>query len=54
MLGGNAARLFGFDMDGLTEVAQRVGPTHDQIDRPLEPSEIPVEAGRCPAFAGVT
>ena len=54
MLGGNAAELFGFDLDSLREVARRVGPTHDEINRPLGSSEIPSEAGRCPAFAGVT
>ena len=50
MLGGNAARLFGFDIDSLAQVARRVGPTHEEIARPLEPAEIPDEAGRCPAF----
>ena len=54
MLGGNAARLFGFDLDGLSEVASRVGPTHEQIGLPLGADEIPPDAGRCPAFAGVT
>jgi hypothetical protein len=54
MLGGNAARLFGFDLDALGEVASRVGPTHDQIASPLGTDEIPADAGRCPAFAGVS
>jgi hypothetical protein len=54
MLGGNAARLFGFDLASLGEIARRVGPTHAAIDRPLETAEIPPDAGRCPAFAGVT
>ena len=55
MLGGNAARLFGFDMD----TPQRCGPSgwvrpmtrspgHSSLQRFRD------EAGRCPAFAGVT
>jgi hypothetical protein len=54
MLGGNAARLFGFDLEALRPAAARVGPTHDEINRPIGPGEIPAEATRCPAFAGVT
>jgi hypothetical protein len=53
MLGGNAARLFGFDLGALSDVAGRVGPTHEEIGRPLETEEIPRGAGRCPAFAGI-
>jgi predicted TIM-barrel fold metal-dependent hydrolase len=53
MLGGNAAQLFGFELDSLREVAARVGPTHAEINRPLGTEEIPGEAGRCPAFAGI-
>ena len=55
MLGGNAARLFGFDLDGLGR-GGRPGRPHP---RPRSagrsaPAEIPDDAGRCPAFAGVT
>ncbi len=53
MLGGNAARLFGFDLEALRPVAARVGPTHEEIDQPIGPGEIPSEATRCPAFAGI-
>jgi predicted TIM-barrel fold metal-dependent hydrolase len=52
MLGGNAAELYGFDMGRLAEVAARVGPPHEEIDRVLSAEEIPAEAVRCPAFAG--
>jgi predicted TIM-barrel fold metal-dependent hydrolase len=52
MLGGNAASLYGFDVDGLGEVAAHVGPTHEEIDQVLTAEEIPAEAVRCPAFAG--
>jgi predicted TIM-barrel fold metal-dependent hydrolase len=53
MVGGNAARLFGFDIDSLAEVAARVGPTHEEIAQPLKAEEIPPGAGKCPAFAGI-
>lgn len=53
MVGGNAARLYRFDLEALSEVAARVGPTHAEIAEPLPVSEIPAEADRCPAFAGL-
>jgi predicted TIM-barrel fold metal-dependent hydrolase len=49
IVGGNAARLYGFDVDALRPVADRVGPRVDEVARPLE--EIPKDAERCPAFA---
>jgi predicted TIM-barrel fold metal-dependent hydrolase len=52
MLGRNAAELYRFDMARLSEVAERVGPTHEEIDQVLPAEEIPAEAVRCPAFAG--
>jgi hypothetical protein len=51
MVGGNAARVYGFDLDALAPVAARVGPTVAEVARPLAPDEIPPEALRCPAFA---
>lgn len=53
MVGGNAARLYGFDLAALEPVAARVGPTHQEIARPLEPGEVPADADRCPAFVGL-
>lgn len=52
MVGGNAAELYGFDLDALAPIAARVGPTIDEIAQPLLPEDIPDDAGRCPAFAG--
>jgi hypothetical protein len=52
MLGQNAAELYRFDMARLSEVAERVGPTHEEINQVLPAEEIPAEAVRCPAFAG--
>jgi predicted TIM-barrel fold metal-dependent hydrolase len=35
MLAGNAARLYGFDLDALTEVAARIGPRVDEVHQRL-------------------
>ena len=51
MVGGNAARVYGFDLDLLAPLAARVGPLVDDLRRPLRRAEIPDEALRCPAFA---
>jgi predicted TIM-barrel fold metal-dependent hydrolase len=52
MIAGNAARLYGFDLEALAPVAASVGPTVEEIARPLELDEIPADAERCPAFVG--
>jgi predicted TIM-barrel fold metal-dependent hydrolase len=54
MVGGNAARVYGFDLDLLAPIAARVGPRVDEVARPLDASEIPAEALRCPAFAAIS
>jgi predicted TIM-barrel fold metal-dependent hydrolase len=51
MVGRNAARLYGFDLDALEPIAARVGPAVDDVARPIDASEIPADARRCPAFA---
>jgi predicted TIM-barrel fold metal-dependent hydrolase len=51
MVGGNAARVYGFDLDALAPVAATVGPLVADVARPLDSSDIPTEALRCPAFA---
>lgn len=53
MLAGNAARLYGFDLDRLRTVADRVGPTHDEVSAGTDLSALPPEAAGCPAFAGL-
>jgi predicted TIM-barrel fold metal-dependent hydrolase len=52
MLGGNAAALYGFDLDRLAPLAATFGPLVADIDQPLRPGELPVAAYKCPAFAG--
>jgi predicted TIM-barrel fold metal-dependent hydrolase len=54
MLALNAAALYGFDVAALEPLAAQFGPTHAEIAEPIIPSDIPAEAGRCPAFAGLT
>ena len=51
MVGGNAARVYGFDLDALAPVAARVGPLVEEVAQPLPVGDIPDEALRCPAFA---
>jgi predicted TIM-barrel fold metal-dependent hydrolase len=51
MVGGNAARVYGFDLDALAAVAARIGPRVDEVAVPLPPDEIPAAALRCPTFA---
>jgi predicted TIM-barrel fold metal-dependent hydrolase len=51
MVGGNAAAVYGFDLDELASVAARIGPRVDEVAVPLAPEEIPAGALRCPTFA---
>lgn len=51
LVGGNAAALYGFDLDVLAPIAAEHGPRVVDVARPLEPGELPVEAYKCPAFA---
>ncbi len=41
ILGVNAARLYGFDLASLETVAERVGPTVDEVASPVRPEDIP-------------
>ncbi|MHB8680606.1 MAG: amidohydrolase family protein [Acidimicrobiales bacterium] len=52
MLGGNAAALYGFDLDRLRPIAAKVGPTVADVDDPLPLASLPPEAEKCPALAG--
>ena len=51
MVGGNAARVYGFDLDALAPIADKVGPAVADLTTPLKRDDIPDEAMRCPAFA---
>ena len=52
MLGGNAARIYGFDLDVLEPIARRIGPRIRDVDVPLRPGDVPLVAEKCPALAG--
>lgn len=52
MLGGNAAQMYGFDVDALRPIADRIGPRVADVDVPLAPGGVPKEAEKCPALAG--
>ncbi len=53
IVAGNAASLYHFDLGYLAQVAASCGPTHAEVARPLSPGEVPSDAERCPAFAGL-
>jgi hypothetical protein len=48
MAGGNAARVYGFDLGLLAPIAARTGPTVAELEEPLK--EPPADAAS-PAFA---
>jgi hypothetical protein len=52
MLGENAARVYGFDLDVLRPIADKVGPTVAELDVPLPPQSLPPDAEKCPALVG--
>jgi hypothetical protein len=41
IVGGTAAKAFGFDLAALQTLADRVGPTVEELATPLPDSEIP-------------
>ena len=43
MLGENAAKLYGFDLEALAPIAARVGPTPDEVATPLPREEMPTD-----------
>jgi predicted TIM-barrel fold metal-dependent hydrolase len=52
MLADNAARTYGFSLEQLRPLADRVGPLKSEIDVPLPKNSLPVEAEKCPALVG--
>jgi predicted TIM-barrel fold metal-dependent hydrolase len=52
MLAGNAASLYGFDLDMLRPIADRIGPRVVDVAAGLAPRVVPRDANMCPAFAG--
>jgi predicted TIM-barrel fold metal-dependent hydrolase len=52
MLGLNAARVYGFDLEALQPLADKFGPLVDAVDEPLAPQSLPHDAEKCPALIG--
>ena len=51
MLAGNAAALYGFDLDALAPIGAKIGPVVGEVARPLSPDDFPEGSQKCPAFA---
>jgi predicted TIM-barrel fold metal-dependent hydrolase len=49
MLAGNAAHVYGFDLDVLAPIADRIGPTPEAVAQPLTIDDVPADA-TCNAF----
>ena len=49
MVGLTAAEFYGFDVDALRPVADRIGPTVEAVDQPLAPADYPTDS-TCNAF----
>jgi predicted TIM-barrel fold metal-dependent hydrolase len=52
MLGDNAARAYGFDVDALRPIADEIGPKVSDVAVTLPPQSLPPEAEKCPALVG--
>jgi predicted TIM-barrel fold metal-dependent hydrolase len=52
MLGDNAARTYGFDLDLLRPIADEIGPKVSDVGVALPPQSLPPEAEKCPALVG--
>ena len=49
MLETNAAEVYGFDLDALREIGDRIGPTVAEVQVPLDPADYPADS-TCNAF----
>jgi len=52
MVGLNAARCYGFDVDALRPIADEIGPLVADVATTLPPQSLPPEAEKCPALVG--
>lgn len=52
LLGANAAAVYGFDLDALRPIADRIGPRVGDVGVPLQRGDVPAYAEKCPALAG--
>ncbi len=51
MLGGNAARVYGFDIDALVPIAKEIGPSVELVHTPLTPADFEKYPNPVPEFA---
>ena len=52
MVGLNAARCYGFDLEMLRPLADEIGPLVNDVAVTLPPQSLPLEAEKCPALVG--
>ena len=52
MVGLNAARCYGFDLNLLRPIADEIGPLINDVAVTLPPQSLPLEAEKCPALVG--
>jgi hypothetical protein len=45
----NAANVYGFDLDFVQTVADKIGPTPEEIATPVSPAELP-KVSSCPSI----
>jgi hypothetical protein len=50
MTSENAAKVYGLDLDFLQEVADKIGPTPEEVAKPVSPFELPT-VSMCPPIA---
>lgn len=53
ILAGNAARMYGFDLDFLRPLAEKWGPGRREVAEGVDLATLPADAAGCPAFAGL-
>jgi predicted TIM-barrel fold metal-dependent hydrolase len=55
VLAGTAAECYGFDLAALQSIADRIGPTVEEVSQPLTPAEVPrfPDETICPTFVDV-
>ncbi|MFI0514217.1 amidohydrolase family protein [Streptomyces sp. WSLK1-5] len=53
VLAGNAARIYGFDLERLRPLGEKFGPSRLEVAEGIDLTTLPADAADCPAFAGL-
>ncbi|MFI0141934.1 amidohydrolase family protein [Streptomyces luteogriseus] len=53
ILAGNAARIYGFDLERLRPLGEKFGPSRLEVAEGIDLTTLPADAADCPAFAGL-